>query len=91
MCSDVNNTMVLPLQCSLPCSAEFQPIMFINGLADVLASKYKVKIYEGSRVLFKDMTLDGVVPAESGGRIKARDGVVLATNSPINHNGRRLA
>jgi hypothetical protein len=63
--------------------------MFINGLADVLASKYKVKIFEGSRVLFKDMTLDGVVPAESGGRIKARDGVVLATNSPINHNGRR--
>jgi hypothetical protein len=43
-------------QCPCPCSstaifsAEFHPLEYINGLAEVLKHKYGVKIYEGTRV-----------------------------------------
>ncbi|XP_024538060.1 uncharacterized protein LOC112348921 [Selaginella moellendorffii] len=65
-----------------PDAAEFHPLMYINGLAEAFVRRGG-KIYEISRV----MEIDG------GSQVKTADGVsvstgavVVATNSPLNHD-----
>ncbi|KAJ9508168.1 hypothetical protein QJQ45_021566, partial [Haematococcus lacustris] len=70
----------------VPCSAEYHPLKFVNGLAEVVTRKYGVKIFEMSHVLRKELSVNGKIKAQSGGTIKAKEAVILATFTPINRN-----
>ncbi|KAL6760926.1 DAO-domain-containing protein [Haematococcus lacustris] len=69
-----------------PRSAEYHPLKFVNGLAEVVTRKYGVKIFEMSHVLRKELSVNGKIKAQSGGTIKAKEAVILATFTPINRN-----
>ena len=58
---------------------------YIHGLAAAFTTKYGGRIYEQSRVM---SVKDSLVTVGGGGgpSVAARDAVVLATCSPINHN-----
>ncbi|KAH7301018.1 hypothetical protein KP509_23G008300 [Ceratopteris richardii] len=64
-----------------PGNGDFNPLMYINGLAKAIV-KRGGKIYERSRVTKNE---DHKVTTEDGINVTA-DAVVLATNSPLNHN-----
>eukprot|EP00898_Chlorokybus_atmophyticus_P005908 jgi/Chlat1/6318/Chrsp44S09058 len=64
-----------------PTSGQFQPLKYIRGLAEA-AAKHGVKVYEMSSVAEID---GGKVSTIDGYNVTADD-VVMATNSPINHN-----
>eukprot|EP00850_Spirogloea_muscicola_P004665 SM000020S06015 [mRNA] locus=s20:411811:415246:+ [translate_table: standard] len=64
-----------------PRAADFHPLMYIDGLADAFV-RHGGKIFEQSRVKSQE---NSSVTTEDGFRVDAKD-VVLATNSPINHN-----
>ncbi|GAB4819568.1 hypothetical protein N2152v2_006614 [Parachlorella kessleri] len=64
-----------------PNNADFHPMMYIEGLADAVV-RHGGRIYENT----KYWTTEGdQVATDTGRKIKC-DAVVLATNSPINHN-----
>ncbi|GAQ83159.1 Ubiquinol cytochrome c reductase subunit RIP1 [Klebsormidium nitens] len=64
-----------------PASAEIQPLMYINGLADAIV-KHGGHIYEMTQV----SDIDGNRVATKTGHSVTADAVVVATGSPINHN-----
>ncbi|KAH7278173.1 hypothetical protein KP509_38G028100 [Ceratopteris richardii] len=64
-----------------PGNGDFHPLMYINGLARAIV-KRGGKIYEQSRVTKNE---EHKVITEDGVNVTA-DVVVLATNSPLNHN-----
>lgn len=65
-----------------PNSAHFHPLMYLNGLADAV-TRLGGKIYEQS--LFYTQEGTTVKTKDGKGTVEAQH-VVLATNSPINHN-----
>jgi glycine/D-amino acid oxidase-like deaminating enzyme len=57
-------------------------LQYLNGLARAITEK-GAKIYEQTRVMSHDAH---DVTTLEGHHVKARDAVVVATNSPIDHN-----
>jgi len=68
-------------------SANINPLQYIDGLAEAVV-KHGGVIHEDTRVKGGVITgpSKGVVQTLAGPTVKARDGVVLATNSPINRD-----
>jgi glycine/D-amino acid oxidase-like deaminating enzyme len=66
-----------------PNQAQFQPLLYLAGLAKVLASKFKVNIFTETHAQeIKSKEGKGVVTTSDGFKITASF-IVLATNAPI--------
>ncbi|EIE23568.1 DAO-domain-containing protein [Coccomyxa subellipsoidea C-169] len=65
-----------------PDCADFQPLHYLNGLADAIVNKYGGRIFEHSQVM---QTKGNKVTTTDDFTVEAPN-VVLATNSPIHHN-----
>jgi glycine/D-amino acid oxidase-like deaminating enzyme/nitrite reductase/ring-hydroxylating ferredoxin subunit len=64
-----------------PGAGEIQPLMYLNGLAEAIKKKGG-QIYEMTKV----SNIDGNKVHTKTGHTVTADAVVIATNSPINHN-----
>lgn len=61
------------------------PFRYINGLAKAI-THHGGRIYEMTRMTGYDVDGHGTLVTECGAKVRAREAVVLATNSPTNRN-----